>query len=339
MIKALDGVHWIADAPTNLRVCVCVDGGPSVDDDDDDNGNMRTWASSLVDVVVNNKRGASPFIQQKKKKKGKHYYSVSPLTRTTAGEPILFCDNGGALVPVPDHENRSLTVLLVDDANATTRVLAEATFDDWFDDDLPQESTPSSSSRRVKLAPLKRPGESDEAVAAVLKVEVTFLPSESSSEKNREEDAEEVDDFRGLVEDVVLLGAPLRGPSWSNDEATRWRDCAALVAGDFVNAYSRHDLMLALCYRSQSWATNITGLHPVNLPGLVRDVDVSHVVKSHDDYPRRIDTLLFDTCHFASSRRRGSVVCREGGPGGAKVKRRNNNNGDDPPPTTGSSSS
>ena len=58
-----------------------------------------------------------------------------------------------------------------------------------------------------------------------------------------------------------------------------------------MNAYSTHDLMLAIMFRSQSWATRVAGLAPLGVPGVV-DVDVGDAVQSHADYAAKIKDLL-----------------------------------------------
>lgn len=90
---------------------------------------------------------------------------------------------------------------------------------------------------------------------------------------------------RDRVENVILLGAPL-----STDEAL-WTRARGAVAGRLVNAYSRHDLLLALVYRAKSLAFTAAGIQPVGVPG-VEDVNVSRVVGGHTDYVEKMDEIL-----------------------------------------------
>eukprot|EP00798_Chlamydomonas_sp_ICE-L_P032630 gene32630-17643_t len=70
---------------------------------------------------------------------------------------------------------------------------------------------------------------------------------------------------RSLVETVVLMGAPV------NLNAAEWSKARSVVAGRFINAYSRKDWVLALVHRYHSKGAiikSIAGLAPVNVPGI-----------------------------------------------------------------------
>ncbi|KAJ1460499.1 hypothetical protein M885DRAFT_478031 [Pelagophyceae sp. CCMP2097] len=97
--------------------------------------------------------------------------------------------------------------------------------------------------------------------------------------------------FAGIVEHAVLLGGPVRGTS-SKKDRRRWQAASRMVAGRLVNAYSTNDLMLAVMFRSQSFAMHVGGLSPIKLPGYVEDLDVSHLVKNHGDYSLKIKELM-----------------------------------------------
>mmetsp|Transcript_7391 Transcript_7391/g.11012 ORF Transcript_7391/g.11012 Transcript_7391/m.11012 type:complete len:807 (+) Transcript_7391:53-2473(+) len=100
--------------------------------------------------------------------------------------------------------------------------------------------------------------------------------------------------FCGIVEDAILLGAPIPasfGTVRNAADLDPWEDAASVVAGRLVNAYSNNDLVLALLYRSQSWATRIAGLHPLRRQS-VRDFDITDYVQTHNDYPRLLPILL-----------------------------------------------
>lgn len=49
--------------------------------------------------------------------------------------------------------------------------------------------------------------------------------------------------------------------------------------------------MLAVMFRSQSWATRVAGLAPLGVPGVV-DVDASDLISAHADYAAQIRPLL-----------------------------------------------
>ncbi|XP_044301450.1 transmembrane and coiled-coil domain-containing protein 4 isoform X2 [Varanus komodoensis] len=81
------------------------------------------------------------------------------------------------------------------------------------------------------------------------------------------------EDCRGIVEDVVLLGAPVEG------DATCWKPITKVVSGKIVNGYCRGDWLLSLVYRTSSAQLNVAGLQPVNLDDRrMVNVDLSSVV-------------------------------------------------------------
>lgn len=72
---------------------------------------------------------------------------------------------------------------------------------------------------------------------------------------------------QGLVENAVLLGTPY-GVS-STSQHLFWKTIRGVVAGRFINCYSKNDWLLALLYRSQCWELgNIAGLQPIDSAAL-----------------------------------------------------------------------
>ncbi|CAL8324758.1 unnamed protein product [Merluccius merluccius] len=91
----------------------------------------------------------------------------------------------------------------------------------------------------------------------------------------------------GMVEDVVLLGAPVDG----SDKA--WERITEVVAGKIVNGYCRGDWLLGLLYRSAAAQRSVAGLQPVNVNDhRIINVDLSSVVNGHLDYMKQMDTIL-----------------------------------------------
>nr|XP_033777982.1 transmembrane and coiled-coil domain-containing protein 4 isoform X3 [Geotrypetes seraphini] len=108
-------------------------------------------------------------------------------------------------------------------------------------------------------------------------------------------------DCEGIIEDVVLLGAPVEG------DAKYWKPLTRVVAGRIINGYCRGDWLLSFVYRSSSVKLNVAGLQPVNLDDRrMVNVDLSSVVKGHLDYMKQMDTLLkvvgvkTKECHMSS---------------------------------------
>ncbi|XP_067447566.1 transmembrane and coiled-coil domain-containing protein 4 [Thunnus thynnus] len=91
----------------------------------------------------------------------------------------------------------------------------------------------------------------------------------------------------GVVEDVVLLGAPVDGSEKAWERITR------VVSGKIVNGYCRGDWLLGFLYRSSAAQLSVAGLQPINdQDGRIINVDLSSVVKGHLDYMRQMDTIL-----------------------------------------------
>lgn len=94
-------------------------------------------------------------------------------------------------------------------------------------------------------------------------------------------------DCQGIVEDVVLLGAPVEG------DAKHWEPFRKVVSGRIVNGYSRGDWLLSFVYRTSSVQLRVAGLQPVLLQDRrVENVDLSSVVSGHLDYAKQMDIIL-----------------------------------------------
>ncbi|KAM8927882.1 transmembrane and coiled-coil domain-containing protein 4 [Pelodytes ibericus] len=91
----------------------------------------------------------------------------------------------------------------------------------------------------------------------------------------------------GIIEDVVLLGAPVEG------DVKRWKLLTRVVAGRIINGYCRGDWLLGFVYRGSSVKLNVAGLQPVNVDDRrMVNVDLSSVVKGHLDYMKQMNTIL-----------------------------------------------
>ncbi|MBZ3876648.1 Transmembrane and coiled-coil domain-containing protein 4 [Sciurus carolinensis] len=94
-------------------------------------------------------------------------------------------------------------------------------------------------------------------------------------------------DCQGIVEDVVLLGAPVEG------DPKAWEPFRKVVSGRIVNGYCRGDWLLSFVYRTSSAQLRVAGLQPVLLPDRrVQNVDLSSVVSGHLDYAKQMDAIL-----------------------------------------------
>lgn len=91
----------------------------------------------------------------------------------------------------------------------------------------------------------------------------------------------------GIIEDVVLLGAPVEG------DVKKWKPLTRVVAGQIINGYCRGDWLLSFVYRSSSVKLSVAGLQPVALDDRrMVNVDLSSVVNGHLDYMKQMDTIL-----------------------------------------------
>uniref|UniRef100_A0A8D0R6D7 Transmembrane and coiled-coil domain-containing protein 4 n=1 Tax=Sus scrofa TaxID=9823 RepID=A0A8D0R6D7_PIG len=81
-------------------------------------------------------------------------------------------------------------------------------------------------------------------------------------------------DCHGIIEDVVLLGAPVEG------EAKHWEPFRKVVSGRIINGYCRGDWLLSFVYRTSSVQLRVAGLQPVLLDRRVENVDLSSVVST-----------------------------------------------------------
>ncbi|XP_030319388.1 transmembrane and coiled-coil domain-containing protein 4 [Calypte anna] len=95
------------------------------------------------------------------------------------------------------------------------------------------------------------------------------------------------EDSQGIIEDVVLLGAPVEG------EAKHWKALMKVVSGRIINGYCRGDWLLRFVYRTSSVQIKVAGLQPVDLDcRRMANMDLSSVVNGHLDYMKQMDTIL-----------------------------------------------
>jgi hypothetical protein len=97
------------------------------------------------------------------------------------------------------------------------------------------------------------------------------------------------------VSDCFLIGAPVSTTfSLKKYNVVLWQRARSVVAGRFVNAFSRSDWLLAYLYRYMEYGINVAGLRPLDpryAPG-VENIDISHLVKAHNEYPDAMPAIL-----------------------------------------------
>nr|CAD1821423.1 unnamed protein product [Ananas comosus var. bracteatus] len=92
-------------------------------------------------------------------------------------------------------------------------------------------------------------------------------------------------DNEGIIEKVVLLGAPI--PL----KADQWESARKIVAGKFVNVFSTNDWILGLTFRASLMTQGLAGIQAVEVPG-VENVDVSNLVDGHSAYLQAASKIL-----------------------------------------------
>jgi len=99
----------------------------------------------------------------------------------------------------------------------------------------------------------------------------------------------------GVVQDVILLGAPLTAPQKS------WFQVRSVVSGRFVNGFARTDWVLNYLFRATSGGVGtVAGLRPVeNVPGL-ENIDITDKISGHTSY-RTFMPLILDQLGFPVS--------------------------------------
>lgn len=90
----------------------------------------------------------------------------------------------------------------------------------------------------------------------------------------------------GLVESVILMGAPVPSDSWS------WRQIRAVVSARVINVYSTEDYILGFLYRSTKLQMGVAGLQEVRRVFGIENVDMSKLVTGHDRYRFLVGTIL-----------------------------------------------
>jgi hypothetical protein len=96
------------------------------------------------------------------------------------------------------------------------------------------------------------------------------------------------DNFRGIVEDVVLLGAPVTA------SPSQWAQISTVVGGRIINGYCTSDWLLRFLYRTMSIQFSIAGTAPVDNKKNTKIVNfnLSHIIKGHLDYSAKLPEVL-----------------------------------------------
>jgi hypothetical protein len=107
-----------------------------------------------------------------------------------------------------------------------------------------------------------------------------------------------------ILFDIISLGAPINSSSFRFQS---WLEARSVVCNRFVNCYSNNDIILAILYRRKSYDLSVAGLGPIYLTSEkqnirlgndisdnheIENIDVSHLVYSHSDYPNLLSEIM-----------------------------------------------
>lgn len=92
----------------------------------------------------------------------------------------------------------------------------------------------------------------------------------------------------GIIEDVILLGAPVTA------SPKEWSKVCSVVSGRVINGYCETDWLLRFLYRTMSAQFRIAGTGPVDNRNSkkIYNYNLSHIVKGHMDYSKRLTEVL-----------------------------------------------
>ncbi|GMS86580.1 hypothetical protein PENTCL1PPCAC_8755, partial [Pristionchus entomophagus] len=92
----------------------------------------------------------------------------------------------------------------------------------------------------------------------------------------------------GIIEDVILLGAPVTA------SPKQWDQISRVVGGRIINGYSNTDWLLRFLYRTMSVQFSIAGTSPVDnkYNRKIVNCNLSHIVKGHLDYSTKLTEIL-----------------------------------------------
>jgi hypothetical protein len=90
-------------------------------------------------------------------------------------------------------------------------------------------------------------------------------------------------DIFGIIDSVYLFGTPV------SLSAEQWSSIRPIVSDRFVNAYSENDWFLKILFRLHPKPT--AGTKAIECDG-IENIDVSSLIKSHDEYAQKENELL-----------------------------------------------
>ena len=100
------------------------------------------------------------------------------------------------------------------------------------------------------------------------------------------------EDAEKMIEDVVLLGAPI------TSDVAAWKAVRQVVNGRLINGYSVKDVVLGFMYRTENLKLTAAGIWPIASAARgVENVDLSALINYHGDYCTKMKVIL-DLLHI-----------------------------------------
>ena len=108
----------------------------------------------------------------------------------------------------------------------------------------------------------------------------------SHEKRDGEMDFKKMREPASIVEDAIIMGLP------NHLSISSWQACRQVVAGRLVNCFSQKDLILSLMFQFKRFGLKpVCGTCPVAVPG-VENIDVTGMVKGHQDYCVLVGDIL-----------------------------------------------
>ena len=107
-----------------------------------------------------------------------------------------------------------------------------------------------------------------------------------------------------IIEDAIVMGLP------NHLSLSSWESCRRIVAGRFVNCYSKNDMILSLMFqikRLSGALRKVCGTSPVAVQG-VENYNVSSLIKAHSDYCTATSHILRMVYHGCPHRASSTIV-------------------------------
>jgi len=94
------------------------------------------------------------------------------------------------------------------------------------------------------------------------------------------------------VQNVILIGSTIPCTFLYGGQKSPWQRARSVVAGRFINVYSKKDMLLQVLCRYLQWSIQVSGVSEVQDVLGVENHDVSDIITNHSQYPAKIGEIL-----------------------------------------------